>query len=106
MSLATVQLAKIRKLGDAKGLVGVDVCGHLQNNLAPLRIPKDAEILQPSDSILGYIHIKEMLPQLHKDTHQKLLTAVLFVVTRSWRPPGCLLLGEGQYKVAAAICRG
>lgn len=78
---------------------------HLQNNPAPLRIPMGAEILQFSDSVLGYIPKK--CPHNSMRTPIKSCPLpVLFAVTRSWRPPGCPLLGEGWYQVAAAICRG
>lgn len=78
---------------------------HLQSNLAPPKLPKGAELLQFSDSVLGYI------PKKHP--HNSMRTPigscplpVRFAVTRSWRPPGCPLLGEGWYQVAAAVCRG
>lgn len=79
--------------------------GHLQNNLELFRIPKDAEILQFSDSILGYT-AKKCPHSSMRTPIRSCPPPVLFAVTRSWRPPECLLLGEGWYQVAAAICRG
>lgn len=79
--------------------------GHLQNNLEPFRIPKDAEILQFSDSILGYL-AKKCPNNSMRTPIGSCPPPVLFAVTRSWRPPECPLLGEGWYQVAAAICRG
>ena len=63
-----------------------------EKKLAPFSILKDMQILQPSNSVLEYIHSKEIFHP-HKEVNLRILTTVLFALTGNWRPPGCLLLG-------------
>lgn len=90
VSLDTIRLAKTGKLGDAFYWVGgVGWCGAAEN-WAPLSTARDVQILQPSNSVPGQVHPKEIFPQLHQDTQLSMLTTVLSVVTGRWRHLGVL----------------